>query len=106
MSTTYTWIVNALDTAPSENGLSDVVKVVHWRFGASNGIHYADTFSALSLEDANSENFIVFNDLTEAQVISWIESKLDVEQLKVKLDAELERLANPPIVSRRCPWLT
>jgi hypothetical protein len=38
-------------------------------------------------------------------VISWVESKLDVDALKAGLDAQLERLANPPIVVKQGPWI-
>jgi hypothetical protein len=105
MATVYTWNVNTMDTAPSEDGLSDVVKVIHWRLSAYDGTHTADTYSTLSLEAANSESFTAFADLTEAQVISWVESKLDVDALKAGLDAQLERLANPPIVVKQGPWI-
>jgi hypothetical protein len=37
-------------------------------------------------------------------VIAWIENKLDVDALKASLDAQLERLANPPIVTKQGPW--
>lgn len=104
MATVYTWNVNTMDTAPSEDGLSDVVKVIHWRFSATNGTHTAETYSTLSLEAPDAENFTAFADLTEAQVIAWVESKLDVESMKASLDAQLERLANPPIVTKQGPW--
>lgn len=104
MATVYTWNVNTMDTAPSEDGLSDVVKVIHWRLSANDGTHIADTYSTLSLEAPDSEHFTAFGDLTEAQVIAWVESKLDVDALKASLDAQLERLANPPIVVKQGPW--
>jgi hypothetical protein len=34
MANTYTWDFPALDTAPSEDGLSDVIKTIHWRITA------------------------------------------------------------------------
>lgn len=105
MATTYTWQIAAMDTAPSENELTDVVKVIHWRLSATNETHTAETYSTVSLEAPDSENFTAFADLTEAQVISWLESKLNVDELKAGLDSQLERLANPPIVTKSAPWL-
>jgi hypothetical protein len=104
MSTTYTWNVNTMDTAPSENQLANVVKVIHWRLSAKNETHITEIYSTVSLEAPNSENFIAFENLTEAQVIAWVENKLDVDALKASLDAQLERLANPPIVTKQGPW--
>jgi len=104
MSTTYTWNVNTMDTAPSQDGLSDVVKVIHWRLTASDGVNSVDTYSTVSLDAPDASNFTAFDTLTEAQVISWVESKLDVESLKASLDSQLAALANPPIVVKQGPW--
>lgn len=103
--TTYTWNVSTMDTAPSENGLTNVVKVIHWRYTATNNTHIADTYSTISLDPPDSETFVEFDSLTEQQVIAWVESKLDVASLKAGLDTRLEQLANPPIVTRSGPWL-
>jgi hypothetical protein len=104
MATIYTWNVSTMDTAPSEDGLTDVVKVIHWRFSAKNETHTAETYSTISLDTPDAEHFTAFEDLTEAQVIEWVESKLDVESMKASLDKQLERLANPPIVTKQGPW--
>lgn len=104
MATTYTWNVNTMDVAPSNDGLSNVVKVIHWRLMANNGTYNADTYSTVSLDPPNSEHFVDFSNLTEAEVIAWVESKVDVDALKQDLDAKLERLANPPIVVMQGPW--
>jgi len=94
-----------MDTAPSDNGLADVVKVIHWRLTAKNETHSADTYSTLSLDAPDPESFTSFDSLTEEQVISWVESKLDVDSIKLGLNAQLELLANPPIVVKQGPWV-
>lgn len=104
MSTTYTWNVNTMDTAPSEDGLSDVVKVIHWRLSATDGTHIAESYSTVSLDAPDAGSFTAFASLTEAQVIAWVESKLDVVKIKEGLDAQLAALANPPIVVKQGPW--
>ena len=104
MAITYTWNVNTMDAAPSEDGLTDVVKVVHWRLTATDGTYTADTYSTVGLDTPSPDHFTSFNDLTEAQVISWVESKLDVENIKTGLANRLAELANPPIVTLQGPW--
>jgi len=104
MATTYTWNVNTMDTAPSQDGLASVVKVVHWRLMANNGTHTAETYSTVSLDAPNPDDYTAFSDLTEAQVISWVESKLDMDKTKEGLENQLEQLANPPIVVKQGPW--
>ena len=104
MAITYTWNVNTMDTAPSANGLANVVKVVHWRLAATDGTYTAETYSTVSLDSPNPDDYTAFSDLTEAQVISWVEAKLDMDKIKEGLEKQLEQLANPPIVVKQGPW--
>ena len=103
--TTYSWVISALDTAPSENGLTDVVKTIHWRFVGANETHTAEIYSTIPLEAPESENFTAFESLTKEQVEAWLESKLNRSDLENSINQQLERLANPPIVSKSVPWL-
>lgn len=104
MAITYKWNVNTMDVAPSADGLNDVVKVIHWRLSATDGQYNADSYSTVSLETPDSENFTAFDALTEEQVIAWVESKVDVESIKAGLQNQLEALANPPVVVKSGPW--
>lgn len=104
MSVTYTWNVKTMEAAPSQDGLADVVKVVHWRLTATDGTNTVDAYSTVSLDTPDPGNYTAFADLTEAQVISWVESKLDVNAVKANLETQLQRLANPPIVTLEGPW--
>ena len=106
MATTYKWSISAIDTAVSEEGLSNVAKTIHWRLLADNGTHVAESYSSVSLSSPEAETFVEFDDLTEEIVVSWLEAKLDVNALKASLDAQLEKLANPPMVTKSAPWLT
>ena len=45
--TTFKWVVSQMDTAPSEDGLTDVVKVVHWRYQAEDGEYNAEVYGAM-----------------------------------------------------------
>jgi hypothetical protein len=104
MAITYKWNVNTMDVAPSANGLSDVVKVIHWRLSATDGQYYTDSYSTVSLDAPDAENFTSFDSLTEEQVIAWVESKVDVENVKTGLQNQLAALANPPIVVKTGAW--
>ena len=37
---TYTWSISKLDCAPSENGLTNIVKIIHWTLAGvdENGV--------------------------------------------------------------------
>ena len=104
MPTVYNWVISQLNTAPSENGLTNVVKTIHWRYQATNETHTADVYGSAGLKDADAENFVSYENLTQEKVISWLESQMDVESMKTNLNGQLERLANPPIVTLPFPW--
>lgn len=104
----YNWIFPSLDIAPSADGLTDVVKVVHWRLGASDGTNYTDVYGSQTLSSPNPEDFIAYDNLTPEIVQAWTEASLGadrVAELKTSLDGELARMTNPPIVSQSPPWL-
>lgn len=105
MAITYTWNVNTMDAAPSQDGLTDVVKIVHWNLNATDGTYRADIYSRITLNPPDPANFKSFDELTEAEVISWVESKLEVENLKADLAQQIEDQKVPPIVTLQGPWL-
>ena len=104
--TTYTWIINVMETAPTENGLTDVVKAVQWRLQGNNGTHTTEIYDTLQLSSADPTNFTSYSDLTHDQVVSWIETVLDVNALKAQLDNKLNELSNPPTILKKSPWIT
>ncbi len=105
MSVSYTWKIHSLETAPSEGGLTDVVKTVVWRLEATDGVNTVDVSSSLRFTTADSGNFTPFDQLTESQVIGWIEQNFDMNAFREHLQKKLQDLANPPVVSRRPPWM-
>jgi hypothetical protein len=102
----YKWVIpkNGLETAPSEDGLTHVVKTVHWIYKATDGKYFAEVFSAMACATPSETDFTAYPDLTEDQVISWLEAGLDVDALKENLDKQIEDQKNPPIVNLPLPW--
>jgi len=45
--------------------------------------------------EPSSEDYIAFDDLTEEQVIGWVQSTLDVEEVEASLLAQIEEQKNP-----------
>ena len=103
---TYTWSISKLDCAPSENGLTDVVKVIHWSLTGvdENGVS-AYMSNSYPLPSPSPEAFTDYSTLTEANVISWLESNLDVGYLHTYLANEIASKYNPPITPLPLPWV-
>jgi hypothetical protein len=104
MTTTYKWVISQLDTAPSEDTLTDVVKVVHWRYQAEDGEYTADVYGAMGCATPSDTDFTAYADLTYDQVCAWLVAGNDVEALETNLDTQIENLKNPPIVNLPLPW--
>ena len=94
MANTYKWVVSGLHAKIQEGELSNVIESIHWRYQAEDADgNIADVYGSVGLELEG--DFIPFEDLTQADVEAWLESKLVVEQLQAGLDAKLEAMANP-----------
>ena len=102
----YTWNIIRLDCAPSENGLTNVVKVIHWSLTGSdeNGLS-ASINNSYPLPSPTPEGFTDYSTLTEETVIGWLESNLDVGYLQTKIANEIATQYNPPITPLPLPWI-
>ena len=55
--------------------------------------------------DASADGFISFDSLTEAEVIGWIESAIDVDAVTASLQAKLDSVKTPE-TAIGMPWST
>jgi hypothetical protein len=103
------WIISSMDTAPSEDGLTDVVKTVHWRRDAKeidgDKTYYGDVYGAMGCAAPDPMAFKPYNELTFDEVCTWLEANLDMEALDSSLDMQIENQKNPPIVNLPLPWV-
>jgi len=102
----FKWIVVQLDTKPQENGLQDVVSLIHWRRNASDGTYIAESYGTMPCETPSSTDFTAYPDLTQAQVESWLDAGLDVFTIDNGLVNDIDNQKNPPIVTLPLPWIT
>lgn len=101
---TYSWVIVQLDCAPSYEGLQDYVVNVHWRYGAQFESYFTDMYGSQSFTEVAGPDFTPYADLTESQVIGWLEGVLDVPQMQDQLANTIESMVNPPIVVLPLPW--
>ena len=101
---TYSYDIYYLNVAPHENGLTNVVKEVNWRYQIKQDSYYADEYILTSLQSSDPNKFIAYDDLTDETVFSWIESSEDLIKLREKLKVKLEENKNPKIVEKEIPW--
>jgi len=98
------WLISQMDTAPSEDGLNDVVKTVHWRYEGKDGEYTAEVYGAMACATPSETDFTAYEDLTYEQVCTWLEAGLNVEAMNENLATQIENLKNPPIVNLPLPF--
>jgi len=101
----FKWVIVQLDTKPQEQGLQDVVSLIHWRRNASDGSYIAESYGTMPCETPSSTDFTAYPDLTQAQVESWLEAGLDLASIDSNLEEQIALQKNPPIVVLPLPWI-
>jgi hypothetical protein len=109
MTITYTWTISSLDVAPSDDTLTDVIKVAHWRYRITDSADDLTTevYGAQGFVAPDPASFTPFDTVTEAQLVGWIEDAIGedgMDAMNASLEASLENLRNPPIVTMPVPW--
>jgi hypothetical protein len=104
MSITYTWSFPQFDVAKAEDGLTDVVKTIHWRYDATDGDYTAGAYGTVGVGAPNPADFIPFADLTEAWAIAAVSETVDVPAMDVNLAAQIAIAMDPPIVPMGAPF--
>jgi hypothetical protein len=86
-----------MEVVLNQDGLSNVVNNIDWRFIATvegqpyTALHWSKQY--VSAPDATT--FTNYEELTKEQVVGWLESVLDVPQLKENLEEQINLQANP-----------
>jgi hypothetical protein len=108
METNFQWVISQLNCAVESEGLPNVINVIHWRYNATqvdgDKTYFADIYGSSSVSQPNPQNFIPYADVTEEEVISWLEKILPVEDMRSGLEADIALQINPVEVTLPLPW--
>ena len=101
---TYNFHINAVDAHVSSNGLDNVIYNVHYSYNGEDGNgNSTSRIGVVAVEAPDADSFVAFDQLTQADVIAWIEPILPVEQMQQDLDLQLAELAAPTKVTLQVP---
>ena len=107
MANVYVWVIEAMNCKPQEDGQTDVVITVHWRQNATDGTYNATVYGTVGLTYTPGSPFTPYADLTQDQVIGWVQDALGQDQvisLEANVAAQIEAQINPPVVTPPLPW--
>jgi hypothetical protein len=110
METSFQWVIAQLNCAVESEGLANVINVIHWRYNATqvdgDKTYFAEIYGSSSVAQPNPQNFIPYTDVTEEEVISWLEQILPIEDMQLRLKANITLQINPVEVTLPLPWAT
>ena len=111
MATTFKWTISVLNSRIEETiegqELHDVVNVIHWRYKGTRIVadipYEMETYGSLGVE-ADPNDFILYENLTEDDVIGWLEDGLDITEMQENLNKGIDLLINPVEETLPLPW--
>lgn len=107
MEVTYSYKVTELVKAPIQGDLTDVVTKASVSVSATAG-EETIVWPLINIQmlPADTENFKPFSEITETDVISWLEASYPLGPLKETLAKQLDDIINPKEVVTDLPWVT
>lgn len=109
MTVTNTWGVVQMDAYPEYDGETDVVFTVHWTLTGTDGTYTGYVYGSQGVSINPDEPFTPYDELTEAQVIGWVQDAMGPEQVasyEANVAQQIADQINPPVVTPPLPWAT
>lgn len=104
MAIVYSYKINAARVV-AQDGLTDVVKEVEVTVTGTDGAAKFDLPVTVKLADADAQSFTAFDQLTEEQIIGWVENDPSLDGTKAHIAfvvaKEAEKLA---MEQKPLPW--
>jgi len=105
---TYTWKVKSLEVIPSAGQLTDVVHRVKWTLQGVDQQYLGELDNQITIVLDENSAFVPFENLTEEEVIAWIQNTLGqvgVEAYQRAIEQQIDKQKNPPSINRVPPWV-
>ena len=97
----FTWNVVQMDRLTSDG----FVVTVHYTVNAVDGDYTASTYGTVGYTEQPDEQYIPYAELTEAEVVGWVQESLGKDTVEEGLAAQIEAQKNP-VQEAGVPWAT
>lgn len=105
MTTQITWSVTAMNCSTTASN-PDTVTVVHWTCSGTDGTYNDSVYSTCSVPTPEG-SFTPYDQLTQEEVLGWIWANgVDKAATEANVDAQIQALITPAIVTPSLPWST
>lgn len=105
MANTYTWQVGQCD----RNLADGIITCLHYNITATteDGVYSTGAYGSVGLQAPDASDMIPYDDVTEAQAISWAQTAIGgadkVAEIHAALDKQLTEKRTPTI-GKGTPW--
>ena len=105
MANTYTWKVGQCDRTLADG----VITTLHYSVSAvtEDGVYSAGAYGSVGLEAPDADDMIAYDDVTEAQAISWVQTAVGGEEKVAEIHAALDNQLTEkrtPTTGAGLPW--
>jgi myo-inositol-hexaphosphate 3-phosphohydrolase len=101
MATTYQWTIQQMERLTSDG----FVVTVHYTVNAVDGEYTASTYGTVGYTEQPDEQYIPYAELTEAEVVGWVQESLGKDTVEEGLAGQIEAQKNP-VQESGVPWAT
>lgn len=101
---TYKWTFSAFECKVDEK-LDKIVTMVHWRYKGTDedGVE-SEVYGAQPVGEPNPDAFTPYPEISEEQVIKWMESVIDMEAMNENIANQIDLIKNPVQVTLPPPF--
>ena len=100
MAITYTWTIPTCEHDIATGGIT----VAHWRVSAVDGDYTASSYGTCGFTpDSTDPAFKPYDQVTEAEVLAWVQASVDKDATEAALAAKIEADKNPTSAAGT-PW--
>jgi hypothetical protein len=105
MAITYSYQIHELKEVPTLGDLNNVITEVRYRYiGVNEDGIMSEYPGRTSLPTPDSEAFIPTVELTEEDVIEWLEANADLNVMKQAIEAHIEQQSGTIYRGSTLPW--
>lgn len=105
MAINFTFKVNKIETAPSLDGLTNVVTRVRYDYIGEDEDGNEGVFAGVTPMPApDAESYTALEELTEADVVSWLEAVADKPHMQQRITKQIQAKVAPKYVDTPLPW--
>jgi hypothetical protein len=104
MAISYSWTFPQFEVAPSSDDLTDVVRIIHWRLDAGDGIYSAGSYGSVGLGAPDPVDFTPYDQITEQWAIDAVSANIDLDAVKNSISNEINMKKNPTTIHMNPPF--